>query len=163
TDAARVTVVDANLARPALAERLGLSAGPGLREVLTGRTPLPWAVQNTRQTNLRAPVARRSAGPTAPAALPPLLARVPPEPGCGRGTAATSRHQNGNNTARILGIPRTDTLLKPPRRRRCLTPISPTAMPSRPARVSISVLTKKPDDSGKIRVNDSRRKSFSAQ
>src|SRR5262245_43598080 len=34
TGASRVTVVDANFARPALAEKLGLSNSPGLRDVL---------------------------------------------------------------------------------------------------------------------------------
>ena len=48
TESARVTVIDANIARPSLAEKLGLAAGPGLRDVLAGRTPLPWALQDTR-------------------------------------------------------------------------------------------------------------------
>ena len=36
---ATVTVVDAHLARPALADRLGLPPAPGLREVLAGQMP----------------------------------------------------------------------------------------------------------------------------
>jgi Mrp family chromosome partitioning ATPase len=49
---ATVTVVDANLARPALAERLGLPPGPGLREVLAGQMPPAWCLQETVQGNL---------------------------------------------------------------------------------------------------------------
>jgi Mrp family chromosome partitioning ATPase len=49
---ARVTVADAHLSRPALAARLGLPAGPGLREVLAGQMPPAWCVQETAQPNL---------------------------------------------------------------------------------------------------------------
>jgi Mrp family chromosome partitioning ATPase len=49
---AGVTLVDANLARPALAQRLGLPGGPGLREVLAGRMPAAWCLQETVQPNL---------------------------------------------------------------------------------------------------------------
>jgi Mrp family chromosome partitioning ATPase len=76
TDALRVTVIDANVARPAVAERLGLSPGPGLCEVLGGRTPLPWAVQNTRLPNLRALVAGRATVPAAETAFPPVVERL---------------------------------------------------------------------------------------
>lgn len=76
TGANRVTVVDANLARPALAERLGLAAGPGLCDVLAARTPLPWAVQNTKHTNLRALVAGRPTAPPDEAAFPPVVDRL---------------------------------------------------------------------------------------
>lgn len=76
TGASRVTVVDANLARPALAEKLGLSSSPGLRDVLSGRTPITWAVQNTRLPALRALVAGRSTGPINEAALPSILERL---------------------------------------------------------------------------------------
>jgi Mrp family chromosome partitioning ATPase len=41
----RVVVVDANLRRAALAQRLGLASGPGLREVLAGRLPVEEALQ----------------------------------------------------------------------------------------------------------------------
>jgi Mrp family chromosome partitioning ATPase len=75
-NAANVTVVDANIARPALAEKLGLSSSPGLCEVLSGRTPISWAVQNTRLPNLRALTAGRSVGPLHDAALPPILERL---------------------------------------------------------------------------------------
>jgi Mrp family chromosome partitioning ATPase len=49
---ARITVVDAHLARPALAARLGLADGPGLREVLAGQTPAAWCLQETAHPNL---------------------------------------------------------------------------------------------------------------
>src|SRR5262249_5535707 len=48
----RVAVVDANLNRPAVAQRLGLDSAPGLREVLSGSVPLLRALQVTRQVNL---------------------------------------------------------------------------------------------------------------
>jgi Mrp family chromosome partitioning ATPase len=51
-DGRRVAVVDANLRRPALAERLGLPAAPGLREVHAGRFPLGRALRETGQANL---------------------------------------------------------------------------------------------------------------
>ena len=41
----RVLVVDANLARPAIASKLGLKQSSGLCEVLTQQIPLAWAVQ----------------------------------------------------------------------------------------------------------------------
>jgi tyrosine-protein kinase Etk/Wzc len=47
----RVVVVDANLRHPAVAERLGLSPAPGLREALAG-TALDEVLQATEQTNL---------------------------------------------------------------------------------------------------------------
>jgi Mrp family chromosome partitioning ATPase len=50
----RVAVVDANLRRPSVAERLGLSAGPGLRELLCGRVPVARALRETGQANLLA-------------------------------------------------------------------------------------------------------------
>jgi Mrp family chromosome partitioning ATPase len=48
----RVLVVDANLRRPAVAERLGLRPAPGLREVLGGVATLEQAVQATGRANL---------------------------------------------------------------------------------------------------------------
>ena len=48
----RVAVVDANLNRPAVAQRLGLDSAPGLREVLSGSVALLRALQVTRQVNL---------------------------------------------------------------------------------------------------------------
>jgi Mrp family chromosome partitioning ATPase len=51
-DGRRVAAVDANLRRPALAERLGVVAGTGLRDVLAGLTPLVRAVQKTAQPQL---------------------------------------------------------------------------------------------------------------
>ncbi len=48
----RVVVVDANLRRPGIAERLRIAEGPGLREVLCGTTPLNDALQETVQINL---------------------------------------------------------------------------------------------------------------
>jgi Mrp family chromosome partitioning ATPase len=76
TDSARVTVIDANFARPSLAEKLGLAAGPGLRDVLNGRTPLPWALQDTRLKSLRALSCGRSGIPMSDAGWPPLMERL---------------------------------------------------------------------------------------
>jgi Mrp family chromosome partitioning ATPase len=50
----RVAVVDANLRRPALAERLGVASSPGLRDVLAGTAALAQALQETSQANLHA-------------------------------------------------------------------------------------------------------------
>ena len=47
-----VVVVDANLRRPAVAERLGLRVGPGLHEVAAGTIPLSAALQETAQPGL---------------------------------------------------------------------------------------------------------------
>jgi Mrp family chromosome partitioning ATPase len=58
----RVAVVDANFRRPALGERLGLGAAPGLREVLAGSVPLPQALQETGQNNLWALTSGQSVG-----------------------------------------------------------------------------------------------------
>jgi len=58
----RVAVVDANLRRPALAERLGVTPTPGLRDVLAGAVALPQALQESAQPNLRALAAGRSSG-----------------------------------------------------------------------------------------------------
>jgi Mrp family chromosome partitioning ATPase len=49
-----VAVVDANLRRPAVAERLGLPSGPGLREVAIHRLPLSTALRETAQAGLMA-------------------------------------------------------------------------------------------------------------
>lgn len=76
TDSARVIVVDANYARPALAERMGLAGGPGLRDVLAGRTPLPWAMQNTRMSSLRVLGSGRAGVPVSDAGWPPLIERL---------------------------------------------------------------------------------------
>jgi Mrp family chromosome partitioning ATPase len=48
-----ILVVDANLRSPAVAERLGLPAAPGLREVLAGTASLDGALQQTEQEGLR--------------------------------------------------------------------------------------------------------------
>jgi Mrp family chromosome partitioning ATPase len=50
----RVVVVDGNLRRPALAERLGMPEAPGVREVLAGVVPLEKALRETEQTGLLA-------------------------------------------------------------------------------------------------------------
>jgi Mrp family chromosome partitioning ATPase len=49
-----VVVVDANLQRPGLASRLGLSDGPGLRDLLAGSAALEQAVRGTVQERLHA-------------------------------------------------------------------------------------------------------------
>ncbi|MHB1423062.1 MAG: P-loop NTPase family protein [Gemmataceae bacterium] len=47
-----VVVVDANYRRPAVAERLGLAAAPGLREAMAGAVALDKVIQPTEQANL---------------------------------------------------------------------------------------------------------------
>jgi Mrp family chromosome partitioning ATPase len=47
-----VVVVDANLQRPALAGRVGVAAGPGLRDLLAGSAALDQAVRGTLQERL---------------------------------------------------------------------------------------------------------------
>ena len=68
----RVLVVDADLRRPTLAERLGLGARPGLAEVLAGAVTLEQALQPTGQANLIA----LSAGGPAPTG-PRLVVETP--------------------------------------------------------------------------------------
>lgn len=51
-DLDRVVIVDANFAAPALAQRLGVPASPGMREVLSRSLPLTWAIQETGVPNL---------------------------------------------------------------------------------------------------------------
>jgi len=58
----RVVVVDGNLRRPALAERLGLRIGIGLRDVLAGTAALEQALQETDQPNLVALTAGAAGG-----------------------------------------------------------------------------------------------------
>jgi Mrp family chromosome partitioning ATPase len=48
----RILVVDANFRRPAVAERLGLPAVPGLREAMAGTAALDEVIQETEQINL---------------------------------------------------------------------------------------------------------------
>ncbi|MGH7173306.1 MAG: CpsD/CapB family tyrosine-protein kinase [Gemmataceae bacterium] len=48
----RVLVVDANFRRPAVAERLGLPAAPGLREAMAGTAALDEVIQATELANL---------------------------------------------------------------------------------------------------------------
>ena len=48
----RVVVVDANFRRPAVAQRLGLPAAPGLREAMAGAAALDEVIQATEQANL---------------------------------------------------------------------------------------------------------------
>jgi Mrp family chromosome partitioning ATPase len=64
-DENRVVVVDAHPERPALAAKLGLSAKPGLREVLARHTPLAWSLQETAQANLLGLAAGQPATPWA--------------------------------------------------------------------------------------------------
>ena len=54
TSGLRVVVVDGNLARPAVAERLGLRGRPGLAEVLSGQESLDRAIQPTGVERLTA-------------------------------------------------------------------------------------------------------------
>jgi Mrp family chromosome partitioning ATPase len=48
----RVLLVDAHLARPGVARRLGAAEAPGLADVLNQSIPLAWALQPTPVTNL---------------------------------------------------------------------------------------------------------------
>ncbi len=48
----RVLIVDAHLARPGVARRLGAAEAPGLADVLNQSIPLAWALQPTPVTNL---------------------------------------------------------------------------------------------------------------
>jgi Mrp family chromosome partitioning ATPase len=68
----RVIVVDAGMNEPTLAERLGLSARPGLAEVLAGAATLEQALQPTGQANLAVLTA---GGP--PPAGPRLVVETP--------------------------------------------------------------------------------------
>ncbi|MCI0457436.1 MAG: CpsD/CapB family tyrosine-protein kinase [Gemmataceae bacterium] len=49
----RIVLLDANLRRPAVAQRLGLPTAPGLRDVLAGTVSLPRALQETGLLNLQ--------------------------------------------------------------------------------------------------------------
>jgi Mrp family chromosome partitioning ATPase len=59
----RVAVVDANLERPALAERLGLPRGPGLREILAGGVAPLRSLQETGLEGLSAVAAGQAREP----------------------------------------------------------------------------------------------------
>jgi Mrp family chromosome partitioning ATPase len=50
----RIAVVDANLGRPAVANRLGVAVAPGIREVLARTAPLMWTIQETAVSGLSA-------------------------------------------------------------------------------------------------------------
>jgi Mrp family chromosome partitioning ATPase len=71
----RVLVVDGNLRRPAVADRLGVADRPGLREALAGSVPLEQAVLETDQPGLAALPAGTPAPPSAP---PPAAHEVRP-------------------------------------------------------------------------------------
>lgn len=68
----RVLVMDADVRRPTLAERLGLAPGPGFAELLAGAVTPEQAMQPTGQANLTA----LTAGGPAPAG-PRLLVETP--------------------------------------------------------------------------------------
>jgi Mrp family chromosome partitioning ATPase len=61
-DSGRIAVVDAAWPRPAVAQRLGLPASPGLREVLMGQAVLETALRETGQARLTALTAGRCDG-----------------------------------------------------------------------------------------------------
>lgn len=72
-----VIVVDANLYQPALADRLGLAAAPGMREVLAGQLPWRRALQPTSAANLFVIAAGAMVARGAPdQAVPALLRRL---------------------------------------------------------------------------------------
>jgi Mrp family chromosome partitioning ATPase len=72
----RVAVLDANLRRPALARRLGLSESPGLRDFLAGKVSLEQTLRETGQPNLLALTVGDSGTITSGRALGESLRRV---------------------------------------------------------------------------------------
>jgi Mrp family chromosome partitioning ATPase len=56
-------LVDANFERPAISERLGLTAEPGLREILARTVPLAWGIKDSGLPNLRILTAGQRSGP----------------------------------------------------------------------------------------------------
>ncbi len=70
---AKVTIADAHLGRPALAARLGLPDGPGLREVLAGQMPAAWCLQETAHPNLLVLPAGLAGQPRDGIVLTPIL------------------------------------------------------------------------------------------
>jgi MinD-like ATPase involved in chromosome partitioning or flagellar assembly len=69
-ESTRAILVDANFAQPDLAGRLGLSATPGLRDVIARQNPLSWSMQETMQPNLSALTAGREDAPPASDLIP---------------------------------------------------------------------------------------------
>lgn len=63
----RVTLIDANAERPELAAKLGMSASPGLRDVVVRGTPPAWSVRETIQPRLFALTSERGDAPMIPA------------------------------------------------------------------------------------------------
>jgi Mrp family chromosome partitioning ATPase len=61
-EGARVVVVDANLARPAIAARVDAAAAPGLGEILARTVPLAWGIQETALSNLHVVTAGQAPG-----------------------------------------------------------------------------------------------------
>jgi MinD-like ATPase involved in chromosome partitioning or flagellar assembly len=65
----RIVLVEGNLSRPALAERLGLQAAPGWHEFLAGRIGLEQTLQKTAEPQLSVlPAGARAQGPCLPTA-----------------------------------------------------------------------------------------------
>jgi Mrp family chromosome partitioning ATPase len=64
TPGRRVAVMDLNMARPALAHRLGLPASPGLREILAGTAAPEQTLQSTVVPGLHALPTTACAGPS---------------------------------------------------------------------------------------------------
>jgi Mrp family chromosome partitioning ATPase len=58
----RIAVIDANIERPTVAQRLGLPSCPGWCEVLAGTVPLDQALQETGQDRLQALPAGQTTG-----------------------------------------------------------------------------------------------------
>ena len=78
-DDQRVLVVDANVTRPGIANKLALRPAPGLAEVLGQNLPLPWALQPTPAPTLQALAAGAATDGTADALgrdLPKLIAQL---------------------------------------------------------------------------------------
>ena len=75
-DGVRVVLVDVHFGQPDLADRLGVSASPGLHDVLVRQTPLAWSLQETTQANLVALTASRDDAVPAAAVLAPILEQL---------------------------------------------------------------------------------------
>ena len=75
----RVLVLDANVTRAGIAQKLALRPAPGLAEVLGGHLPLPWALQPTAVPSLQALTAGSATDAASSAALGSIIGRDLPK------------------------------------------------------------------------------------